>query len=269
MTRAYRRGWAAVVVVATVLLTTGCGSLGRTEDEPVHRAATELTAAAAAVRDARTLRASIEFRQSGGTVLGGGLSGRADVVVGHGVSLTYTYQPSTTVERNNKNIEGELRTVGDRAFARSSRWKPPAGKEWFSTNPATRAKLDVAVPPEWLAMTMSKLLDPLFILGQGVADVPDLTSAPATVDGVTTTKYMATWNLTTDGAGPEMTAWAARIGDMVSMELSLYLSPEGRPVRLEVNSSTAVMLFDAKVLFSDYGAAIVVEAPAADRVAQP
>jgi hypothetical protein len=267
MSRAYRGGRSAAVATVAVLAIAGCGLVGGGEKEP-KREATQLRSAAAAVKEAVALRASFEVKQRVGTVIPGTLSGTADVVAGAGMAVTYTYISNTTIERNKPKADGTLLAVDEKAFIRSSQMKPPSGKKWISINPRTRAKLDVPIPPEWLALVMSRLLDPLFVLDQGMPDVKSLAGAPATVDGIATTKYTVNWNLELDGAGPEVTAWGAQIGNMVSMELTLHVGADGRPVKLEVDSATEVMLFDAAISFHDYGAKIAVDAPAPGDVAQ-
>jgi hypothetical protein len=262
-----RSGLAGVTVVVGLAALTGCGVVGGTEAEPEPEPGTaELRSAAAEVREASTLRTSFTISQSGGTIDGGTLTGEAEVVAAADMAVTYTYGAEGVGDE--VEIDGELLAVDDQAFVRSSGWQPPPGREWFSVDPDTPARLDEPIVAEWFTLVMSRLCDPLFLLDQGLPEVPDLTTTPTTVDGVAATEYSVEWNLELDGAGPELAAWADQIGDAAVLSVSLWVDADGRPVKLEVGSSTAVMLFEATITFDDYGAAVTVAAPAPGEVAE-
>lgn len=253
------RVWVAGLAAAAVLSIGGCGLLdgdGDTEAKPDPA----LRTASTKVKEAKTLRASLSIKHTGGT-----LTGEADIAAGEGVSVAYTYKTSSTV--NSVQVDGNLLAVDDKVFLRSSNWKPPAGKKWNSVNPGTPAKVDQPFPPEWFALVTSRLLDPLFLLDQGLADIEGVTATPDTVDGTAATKYTMSWYLESDKPGPELTAWAAQIGDAAVLDISLWVDGDGRPAKLKLDTSTGVMQFWANVAFHDYGANLTVAAPPAEEVA--
>jgi hypothetical protein len=253
------RMWAAVGLAGAVLATAACGVIGGGEPEDETHPA--LRSAAATVKDAKTLKASFTFVQG----IGGPVTGDADVVAGGGKALAFTHKSRRAVDPP-PPIKGRLLTVDGDAFVRSSQWKPPAGKKWFSVNPDSLPKAGEAPTTEWFALVMSRVLDPLFLLDQGVADVEDVTTTPDTTEGTSATRHETSLNVETDKLGPELTAWAKQTGDAAVIAVSLWLDAGNRPVALEIDSSTAVMLFRAKVSFHDYGAGVDITAPAAKTV---
>jgi hypothetical protein len=257
MTR-FRRVWAAGLAVA-VLATAACGVIGGSEPEDTTDPA--LRSAVSAVKTAKTLQASFTFVQG----IGGPITGEADVVVGGGKTLTFTHKSRLTVDPP-PPIAGRLLTVDGKAFVRSSQWKPPAGKKWFAVSPDAPPKKDQGPPIEWFTLVMSRVLDPLFLLDQGVADVGDVTATPDTTEGTSATRHETSLNVETDQLGPELTAWAKQTGDAAVIAVSVWLDADKRPVALEVDSSTAIGTFWAKASFHDYGAEVDVTAPAAKTV---
>jgi hypothetical protein len=257
MTR-FRRVWAAGLAVA-VLATAACGVIGGSEPEDTTDPA--LRSAVSAVKTAKTLQASFTFVQG----IGGPITGEADVVVGGGKTLTFTHKSRLTVDPP-PPIEGRLLTVDGKAFVRSSQWKPPAGKKWFAVSPDAPPKKDQGPPIEWFTLVMSRVLDPLFLLDQGVADVGDVTATPDTTEGTSATRHETSLNVETDQLGPELTAWAKQTGDAAVIAVSVWLDADKRPVALEVDSSTAIGTFWAKVSFHDYGAEVDITAPATKTV---
>lgn len=259
------RAWVGVVTAAVILSVGGCGFMddgGDTED----RSDPTLRATAAKVRDAKTLRATFSIKQSGGTLDGGTLTGEADVVAGNGVSVSFAYD--TTTGDKSAKVDGNVITVDGKAFVRSSNWKTPPGKKWYSVSPNAPAKLDEPFPPEWFALAMSRILDPLLLLDQGLADVK-ATTAPDTVDGAATTRYTFAWFVGIDKPGPKLKAWTTQIGDAAQLDISLWIGSDGQPTKLKLESSTAVMQFWADVEFHDYGADTALAAPAEEEVALP
>lgn len=80
----FYRVWVAGFAAAAVLSTGGCGLMDRDGDAEA-KPDPALRTAAAKVKEAKTLRASLSIKHAGGT-----LTGEADVVAGEGVSVSYT-----------------------------------------------------------------------------------------------------------------------------------------------------------------------------------
>jgi hypothetical protein len=213
-----------------------------------------LRAAGTAVKRAKTVQATFTVRQVGAT-----LTGDADVVSGRGKLVTFSHE--VTVGDPGKPIKGRLLVVGDSAFERSTRWKLPKGRKWFAVNPGRAATPDEPIRPEWLALVMSRLLDPAFLLDQGVTRIDGVTATPDTLDGARVTRYTLSLNLGYQELGPELTAWARQIGDGTSFGVSLWLDARHRPVRLKLDGSTGLLQFWADVSFHHYGTDVSVKAP--------
>ena len=144
--------------------------------------------ALAAVRQAGTVRARFTVRQ-----VGAALTGDADVVSGRGVLVRFRHE--RTVGEPARPLTGRALRVGDKAFVRSTRWKPPKGRTWFAVNPWWAATPDEPIGPEWLALVSSRLLDPAFLLGQGVTGIDGVKAAPDTLGGARVTRYTLSLNL--------------------------------------------------------------------------
>ncbi|WP_159079608.1 MULTISPECIES: hypothetical protein [unclassified Plantactinospora] len=265
MTRMHRGGAVLAAVVALVVLT-GCQSLGGGGESGAAPAEpTAMRGATDAVKQARTLRATFKTRQSGGTIAGGTITGEAQVMAGSGMAVTWSYRTSTG-SGEPRTIDGRLVAVDTSAYLTSSQWKLPEGKKWFSVPAGWRATLDQPIAPEWFVLVMSRLLDPLFLLDQGLPEATGLEATPAPGEPEGTTGYTVDWNFSLDSAGPQMAAWAKQVGEAVVLEVSLYLDGSGRPVRLKVGSSTQLMLFDTEVTFASYGTPAEVAPPAPAQV---
>jgi hypothetical protein len=113
--------------------------------------------------------------------VGGALTGEADVVSGRGALVTFRHERTTGEPE--RPLTGRLLTVGDAAFVRSTRWKPPKGRKWIAVDPRWAATPDRPIAPEWLALVASRLLDPAFLLDQGLTGIDGVNAAPDTVDG--------------------------------------------------------------------------------------
>jgi hypothetical protein len=250
------RLFGALVAVLAVGACGDGGESGAPAGDPGLRSALE------AVKQAKTVQADYTVSQVGRT-----LSGKADVVSGGGKLVTFTHEV-TVGETGGAPVKGRLLTVDDAAFGRSTRWKLPSGRTWFAVNPRWAAKLDEPVPPEWLALVMSRLLDPAFLLDQGIAELKGVKSAPETVDGARLTKYTLELNFGYQEFGPELTAWAQQTGDGTAFSVSLWLDADHRPVRLKLDGATSLMQFDTEVTYRDYGAEVAVTAPDPKTVAK-
>ncbi|GAA3745179.1 hypothetical protein GCM10022225_30940 [Plantactinospora mayteni] len=255
------RGGAVLAAAVTLVVLTACQSLGGgggSEAAPPEPAA--MRGAAEAVKQARTLGVTFKTKQIDGTVFGGTITGQAQVVAGGGMAVAWSHRTNSGPDET-KTIDGRLIAVDGAAYLTSSRWKLPPGKKWFSIPPGWRAKLDQPIAPEWFVLVMSRLLDPLFLLGQGLPEATGLTTTPAPGEPEGTTGYTVDWNFSQDTAGPEMTAWAKQVGEALVLDVSVYLDGSGRPVRLEAESSTQLMLFDAEVSVESYGTPAEVAPP--------
>ncbi|MGC4894007.1 hypothetical protein [Micromonospora sp. DT31] len=246
------------VVIVSVVSLVGCGGddLPTTKDSS---ATTALRAGAEAVRSAKTVRASFKVKLSEG----GLLTGKAETVVDLATSFSYTFRNDMVPT---SDIDGTAVAEADRAYLRSSRWKPPAGKQWFEVGRSAGGKLDEPVQGDWLAVAMSWLWDPSFLLDQGLSEVERIESAvDASVPGATV-RYDVDVFVEHERLGQELTAWAKQTGGS-TFGVVLWTDEDNRPVRLKVKSSTAYMLFDADVTFTDYGAPVQVIVPPASKVA--
>jgi hypothetical protein len=251
------------LVVATALAVTGCGVLDRTDPEPESPGA-PLRTVAADLAGGVTMRASYVADIS--DVSSATLRGDGDVVAGSAMAVNFTYRPEFLVEDVGE-LAGELIVVDGDAFLHSPQYDPPPGKEWFSVNRNPAGRLDEAQRAEWYVLALSPLIDPLFLLDQGLPEVDSLTASPTTLDGVAVTEYTGQWFIEIDGAGPELSAWASDVMGASVLDYSLWIDDGGRPVRLRVGSSTQVTLFTMVVDYRDQGAGLAVTAPPEDIVA--
>jgi hypothetical protein len=233
------------------------GPEGEPEETPGQLA---LRAAATATKDARTLRVSFEARQSGGTLFGGTLTGKAEVVAQRSMVVDWSYR--TSANDTETTIKGQLIAVNGAVYMRSSQWKPPAGKRWFDINPNWTADLSKPIAPEWFVLVMSRLLDPLFLLDQGLPESKKVRSTPGPADEDTGETYRTEWSLDLDGAGKGIKGWARQMVSASVLDVVMRLTKDGPPDRLKVNSSAGVILFDLEASFDGYGTPIEVTPPA-------
>ncbi|MBF9134178.1 hypothetical protein I0C86_35360 [Plantactinospora sp. S1510] len=259
MARTYRSAGALLAAVAVVTMT-GCQlpSPGGEPEGPPGQVA--LRAAATATKDARTLRVSFEARQSGGTLFGGTLIGKAEVVAQRSMVVDWSYRASAGDTET--AIKGQLIAVDKAVYMRSSQWKPPAGKRWFAINPNWAATPSKPIAPEWFVLVMSRLLDPLFLLDQGLPESEKVRSTPGPAgEGTGETYRTDYWYLDLDGVGPEVKGWGRQMGASV-LDVVMRLTKDRHPDRLKVSSSAGVMLFDLEATFDGYGTPTEVTAPA-------
>ncbi|MEQ4302299.1 hypothetical protein ABNF97_13045 [Plantactinospora sp. B6F1] len=263
------RGGAVLAAALTLVVLSGCTMLGWDgESEAASPESTAMRNATEAIKQARTLRATFKTTQSGGTIAGGTVTGQAQVETGTGMAVSWSYRTETG-SGETQTIDGRLVAVDASAYLTSSQWKLPAGKKWFAVSPGWQATLDQPVAPEWFVLVTSRLLDPRFLLDQGLPEATGVKATPAPGEPEGTTGYTVDWHFSLNTVGPELAAWAKQVGDAAVLDVSLYLDGSGRPVRLKAGSSTQLMIFDTEVAFDSYGAPVEVAAPAPAQVEKP
>lgn len=247
-----------MVVPAAVLLlaTTGCGvvnGLGASSEEPEEE---QLAAVVDALTDSPGLRGSFRTSLTGST-----LDGDVDLVTGAAMDVDYRFESTLNVD-NPDSTEGRLLVAAGQAFLQSPDFEPPDGREWFSVARDPASSFDDGRTAQWLVLALSRLLDPMFLLTQGI---PQLTATEETVGGVAATKYAGQWQFGLDEPGPELAHWANTVMHASYLDVSLWVDSSSQPVQLTVGSS-GVVLFTLEVSYTDHGADLTIEAPDADLV---
>lgn len=251
-------------LVALVPVLAACGLVGTDHAHGSSRGSAVSTAVTQ-VKTARTVRASFTFLIKGNSS-SAKIVGDADIIPGTGIRATYEQTSNYHMTDLARDSTGALVVTGGSAYLQWSEFKMPRGKKWFRLDRPWTPDPDKPTPAGWYAPTGLQLLDPLLLLAQGPVDEHGEPS-PATLNGATTRVHKLNRNLGVDPPDQRLAAWNEQAGDVTSIDLTLWVDAQGRPVRLKIDTSGLTLTsLQATIDYHDYGSSVTVTPPPASKV---